>query len=59
MNERIERLMTIKKNTGMSQENMAREIGVSLHTVNRWFKGKFSPMTHLEYKIDDFIKKHS
>ena len=58
MNERIEKLIEIKKQTGMSQEAMAREIGVSLGSVNRWMKGKFEPSVHVCALIDRFIEKH-
>jgi transcriptional regulator with XRE-family HTH domain len=59
MSELIDRLKEIKKKTGLSQEAIAREIGVSLPTVTRWFKGKFEPNVHVRPKVEDFVQKHS
>lgn len=36
-------LRTIRGKLALSQESLAHRIGVSLYTVHRWEKGKFSP----------------
>lgn len=59
MNKMIDDLKRIKLEKEISQEKMAREIGVSLQTVTRWLNGKFNPSLHVESKIAAFIAKHS
>ena len=45
---------------GWSQENLARHIGVSLHTVQRWETGKTIPsplaMEKLQEVLDDVLE---
>ena len=45
---------------GWSQENLARHIGVSLHTVHRWETGKTIPsplaMEKLQAVLDDVLE---
>lgn len=57
--EAVERLKQIKAEKGMSQEKMAREIGVSLQTVTRWLNGKWHPSIHVLDKVNLFIAKNS
>lgn len=41
----------------LSQEEMARELGVSFATVNRWETGKAKPTYRTLRLIDDFCQK--
>ena len=36
-------LMELREKLGMTQEQLAREVGVSFKTVNRWERGKSKP----------------
>ena len=38
-----EQLKTLRQQPGWSQEDLARELGVSFSTVNRWENGKAKP----------------
>lgn len=38
-----EQLKALRKQQGWSQEDLARELGVSFSTVNRWENGKAKP----------------
>lgn len=38
-----DRIKRIRLSRGWSQERMARELGVSFTTVNRWERGRTSP----------------
>lgn len=55
--DRIEQLKKIN-HAGMSQERIAREIGVSLSTVQKWLAGQFAPSLLAEKSIDAFIYKN-
>ena len=55
--QEIEKLIEIKKRTGMSYEMMARKIGVSFQTILRWMnKGDKPGFLALE-QIKKFIKE--
>jgi len=41
---------------GISQEKIAKMLGVSYLTVNRWLTGKTEPSKIYEYKIKKFLK---
>lgn len=58
MNELIEKVKAIKEAKQMSQEDIAREVGVSLNTVYRWMAGKVSPSVHVLDKIQAFINRN-
>ena len=55
----IEKLKEIQNKTGKSQETMAREIGVTLNTLNRWMRGKFNPSLLANDRLELFIRKYS
>lgn len=46
-----EQLKHIRKNRGWSQEELARNLGVALNTVQRWEMGKNSPSKLATEKI--------
>lgn len=49
----------IRKILSFSQEDFAREIGVSFASVNRWERGKTKPSRMALKAIDDFCQKHN
>ena len=51
-----EELKKLRQQQGWSQEDLARTLGVSFATVNRWENGKTQP-SHLAFeKINKIIK---
>lgn len=42
---------------GLSQEDLARELGVSYATVNRWENGQSKPSKLARVQIDTFCSK--
>ena len=45
--------------SGLTQEDFAKEIGVSFATVNRWETGKAKPNLKTMKLIDEYCKKNS
>jgi DNA-binding transcriptional regulator YiaG len=43
----------------LSQEQLAREIGVTFSTVNRWENGKTQPNNLAKKVFNEFCKKHN
>ena len=50
-------LKEVRKQLGISQEDLARELGVSFATVNRWENGKSRPSKLAKAQFDIFFKK--
>jgi len=40
----------------LTQEQLAKELGVAFSTINRWEKGKNAPQFLEQRKFDDFCK---
>lgn len=51
-----EKIIKIRCELNMSQENLARELGVSFATINRWEKGHTTPSLRYIYKIDKYCE---
>ena len=49
----------IRRKAFLTQEDFAKEIGVSFATVNRWETGKANPNLKTMKLIDDYCKKNS
>ena len=47
----------VRQRSMLSQEEMARELGVSFATVNRWETGRAKPTYRTLRLIDDFCQK--
>jgi len=47
----------VRKQLGISQESIAREIGISFATVNRWENGKAIPSNLAKAQFDSFCSK--
>lgn len=41
----------------VTQEELAKEIGVNFSTVSRWLNGKTTPNKIQQYHIEKFLKK--
>lgn len=51
-----EKIIKIRYELNISQESLARELGVSFATINRWEKGHTTPSIRYIYRIDQFCK---
>ena len=57
--ERIDRLKTIRRRLGWSEEVCAYRLGVTYSTLNRWERGESLPRSRLVLTaIDHFIAKY-
>ena len=54
-----EKMQTVRKQLFLSQEAMAKELGVSFATVNRWEKGKCEPSYKAQKAFNDLCEKHN
>lgn len=54
----VEDIKQIRRKAFMTQEDFAKEIGVSFATVNRWETGKARPNLKTMKLIDDYCKKN-
>ena len=48
---------SVRKQLELSQEDLARELGVSFATVNRWENGKVKPSKLAKARLDEFCAK--
>jgi putative transcriptional regulator len=48
-------LRKARRQLGLSQEDLARELGVSFSTVNRWENGRFKPSRLARARLDDYL----
>lgn len=53
-----EDIKRIRRKAFLTQEDFAREIGVSFATVNRWETGKAKPNLKTMKLIDDYCKRN-
>jgi DNA-binding transcriptional regulator YiaG len=59
MQDRIASIRQIKKNTGLSNEKIARGIGVTMNTVHRWLNVGDEPKSDaVKSNIDRFIGQY-
>ena len=54
-----EKLQIVRKQLFLSQEAMAKELGVSFATVNRWEKGKCEPGYKAQKAFNDLCEKNN
>ncbi len=50
-------IKAIRRDFGFTQEELARELGVTLSTVSKWEQGLFSPSRLAREKIQKLLKK--
>jgi len=41
----------------ITQEQLAKELGVSFATVNRWLKGRYEPRKIQQYHIEKLLRE--
>ena len=54
-----EKLKIIKRLSGLTQENLAKELGVSFATLNSWINGKSKPHKSKLSSIDKLLSKYA
>ena len=47
----------VRRQLGISQEDLAHELGVSFATINRWENGKTTPFKLARAQFDAFCRK--
>ena len=57
--EMKDKLLFIRAKMDMSQESLARVLGVSFATVNRWEKGKCEPGYKAQKAFNDLCEKNN
>lgn len=53
----VEVVKRVRRQLALSQEELARELGVSFATVNRWENGKSRPSKLAKAQFDNFCAK--
>lgn len=56
--EFFEKVKHVRQKLYLSQDALAKQIGVSFVTINRWENGKVKPNLVLEAKFNDFCDKN-
>ena len=51
-----EKVYTARMKLGLTQEAMAKELGIAFVTINRWENGVSNPNKLKEYKFNEFCK---
>ena len=59
MDQLSEKIKTLRKKMSWSQEDLAREIGVSLSTVQRWEKKGGKPIRLARMELEKLFRKLS
>ena len=54
----IKKLEEYRLKRRITQERLAKMLGVSFATVNRWFNGKTKPLKIQEYHIKILLRKN-
>ena len=54
-----EKVIIVRKQLFLSQEELAKELGVSFTTVNRWESGKCEPNYKAQKAFSDFCVIHN
>ena len=53
-----DKLKTVRNKLFMSQQDLAKELGVSFSSVNRWERGHYNPNFKALSAFDKLCKKH-
>ena len=53
----IKKLELYRLENKITQEDLARELGVAFSTVNRWFNGRTVPSRIQQYQIEKLLNK--
>ena len=49
----------VRNKLKLSQEDLARELGVSFATINRWENGSYNPSRLAKKAFENFCEKHT
>ena len=52
-----EKLLYVRAKQNLTQMGMAKELGVSFQTINRWELGKVNPTKKAEYAFELYCKE--
>ena len=52
-----EKVKYVRTELKLSQEDLARELGVSFATINRWENGSYNPSRVARKAFDDFCER--
>ena len=52
-------IRNLRRQLGMTQEDLAHALGITVGTVSRWEKGRFRPSRLARVLILDFAKQHN
>lgn len=52
-----EKLLYVRAKLNMTQVDIAKELGVSFQTINRWELGKVTPTKKAEYAFELYCKE--
>ncbi len=53
----IQDLETYRLEHKITQEQLAKELGVAFATVNRWLNGKYKPRKMQQYHIEKLLRR--
>lgn len=54
-----EKVKYVRTELKLSQEDLARELGVSFATINRWENGSYNPSRLAKKAFDNFCKENN
>ena len=54
-----EKIKFVRTELKLSQEDLARELGVSFATINRWENGSYNPSRLAKKAFEDFCEKRT
>ena len=54
-----QKLQLIKKVSGLTQEKLAKKLGVSFVTLNSWIRGRSEPRKKAQKKIDELYREYT
>lgn len=53
-----ELVRTLRRDLGLTQEEFAHELGITVGTVNRWENGRFHPSKLARAMLTEFAERH-
>ena len=54
-----DKITYIRAHLNLTQEELAKEMGVSFATINRWETGKNNPTKKTQQQLDTFCSQHN
>lgn len=54
-----EKVKQVRKKLNLSQEDLAKELGIAFSTLNRWENGRFKPSYDAQENFAVFCKKNN